>query len=246
MLERLRGLVIIVNTLIPIVLLAAVATAFLYWKDGVAARWDRVEPRLVAIRDTADASVLLVQQTTTSVTAKLTRAADSLDKVATTFGTAAATVKPTLDAMEKVTVPGLRVETTRKAICGVEAIRKKKVVYKKCWPHVEATAAPLGLAVAKPFRDVYAAMATAAQPLADIRAALGELGVLKQLPDKATEAQAALRIVAEEALALAGPVGAVLQTAGYVALFLLVWYGLQFGARSIARIGEGWRLMAGR
>ena len=88
-------------------------------------------------------------------------------------------------------------------------------------------------------------MATAAQPLTDVKLALDELGVLGQLPEKAEQAQAALGIVATEALRLADPLGAILEACGYIAIFLLVWFGVQFVVRGAGQLRDGFRLLAG-
>lgn len=243
MLVRLQGLVIIVNTLIPAILLVSIVGAFLYWKDTVAARWAVVEPQLEEIRNTADASLLLVQGTAGRVTERLSKAANGLDAVAVKFKAASATVEPTLLAIERVTVPGVEVGKVRRVICGVERIKKGKPVYKQCWPYVKRVQTPLGTAVAKPFRDVYTAMGVAAQPLKDMKAVLGEIGVLEALPEKAEAAQAAISVAVAELLKLAGPVAVVLQVLGYTALFLLIWYGLQYGVLALGRIATGWRML---
>ncbi len=245
MLMRLQGFVLIVNTLLPVVLLGGIAGAFLYGQGRLEAQWAIVEPELVALRDSAGASVVLVQATTDRVTGHLKKAGEGLDAVGKEFAKASATVAPTLTAIEKVTVPGLKVTTVQNALCGYER-KGRKLQQKSCWPHLEIVKSGLGVAVAKPFRDVYATMATAAQPLSDIKLALGELDALGALPGKAAEAQAAIGIVADEAIRLAGPIGAAFRVVGYVSIFLLVWFGVQYGVRGTARIREGWRMLLGK
>ncbi|NQU70619.1 MAG: hypothetical protein HQ514_08710, partial [Rhodospirillales bacterium] len=56
-------------------------------------------------------------------------------------------------------------------------------------------------------------------------------------------AQAAISIVASEAIRLAGPVGAVFRIVGYVSIFLLLWFGAQYGVRGVARVRDGWRML---
>ncbi|MDA0661751.1 MAG: hypothetical protein O3B08_02800 [Proteobacteria bacterium] len=242
MLIRLQGFVLIVNTLIPVLLLGGVASGFLYWKERVSAQWTIVEPELVAIRDSAGATVLLVQATTDRVTGHLKKAGVGLDAVGQAFANASETVAPTLREIEKVTVPGVRVTTVQNVLCGYER-KGRKVQQKSCWPHVQIVESKLGVAVAKPFRDVYAALATAATPLSDIKLALGELDALGALPGKAAEARAAISIVASETIRLAGPLGTIFTIVGYVSIFLLLWFGAQYGVRGTARLRAGCRML---
>jgi|GEM_PF-3895965 len=245
MLTRLQGLVMIVNTLLPLALLLGITVAFVSWKGVFEERWQTVEPQLVAIRDSANQSVILVQATADRVTTHLASAGEGLDAVGKEFAKAAVTVEPVLQTMEQITVPGLKVTTIHKAICGHQLKFGKKPKPINCWPQVTLTESRFGETLAKPFRDAYGVMATAAQPLTDVKLALDELGVLGQLPEKAEQAQAALGIVATEALRLADPLGAILEACGYIAIFLLVWFGVQFVVRGAGQLRDGFRLLAG-
>ncbi len=238
MLTRLTGLVLIGNTLIPALAAIAVAATFLHYKDDVERGWREIEGPLIVVRDSAEQSAETALDAASNAMAKLGLAMNGFEALGNELNAVHKTVEPTLSTIRGISLQSAEIRRWRHAkICpdvrGVPA----------CVPIVSTTEITLGADLAKPFYSVFNAMQSAAQPVLDLKAAMVELGIVDELSEEARRAQAALGIASRQAIAIAGPLGNMLVAIGYVAIFLLVWFALQFVVRGTAQVALGWRML---
>ena len=241
---RLNGLVMIVNTLLPAILLIAVAAVFLAYKGEVARGWQDARQSLEAIRDSAQGTIDKVDSAATRAANKLEAAMAGLEAVGGRFEKISQDANTALAPLDKLRVPKFSVGWDDKEKCvDTKLFGDKCIKWRE--PSVGTEWSNIGAAVKKPFTDAFDAMSAAAKPLGDLKAAAAELAVLKTLPQEAEKAQAQLAVVADRALAVAAPIGRILTVAGYIAVFLTLWLGFVYGLRGYSRLIEGWTLMTG-
>lgn len=236
MLIRLQGLVLIINTLIPAALLLAAAGLFLFFKSDVETAWTQdVRPQLTAIEKSAEQSIGLVEDAVSNASTKISSAAKGLDKVSKGFDAVGDAVAPTLKKLNGISVPTFKVGWRHEKFCGPKKF--------KCVPSVTPSNWAFGKEIAKPFNAAFGAMASAAKPLADMKDAIAELGVIEDISGEAAKAQKALGRLAATVLSLAKPIGTLFTAIGYIVIFLVVWFGFQYAVRGANHLRNGFRML---
>jgi hypothetical protein len=247
--QRLRGLVLIGNTLLPATLLISVASVFLYYKADVERGWAKTAAALDMIIAAADQIEGEVQGAVDKTKTDYTRAVENFKAVKEQFDQTYKDVSKPFDAVEALTMSTITVGKTSKTFTVPDPgnLNQRKTITISI-PTVDQKTSAVGRALIKPFKDAFGVVNAAAQPFSDLVTGVDDdLAVLlKEMPEEARKAQIQTAIIARQARSVATPLGNMLNAIGYIAIALIVWFALSYVTWAHEWLVRGWALLRGK
>jgi hypothetical protein len=247
--QRLRGLVLIGNTVLPAIFLISIAGVFLYYKNDVADGWKTTEKALDVIINAAAQTSGEIKVTVDKTKDDMDRAITHFKGIKKTFDETYKDVNKPFDAIAGVTVPTVTVGKKSKTFSVPDPdnlTRRKEITVSL--PTVKTGTSAVGKALVKPFRDAFGVVNAAVQPFSNLVTGIdNDLAVLlRKVPEEARKVQAQTAIIAEQARSVATPLGNMLNAIGYIAIALIFWFALSYVTWAHERLVRGWALLQGK
>jgi hypothetical protein len=246
--SKLRGILLIGNTLFPAVVVAIVAGMYMYYEDDVKNAWRNTEAALTQIVE----GVAIVQDDVEELVADTKEDADEaiahFRKVKKKFDDTYAKVEKPFATMSTLSVPTVTVGTRSKKYTVRDPITDSKVgKVTVTMPTIDTGSKALGAIIVQPFTDAFGVVKAAVDPLSNIVESVDQdIAMLqRKVPEEARKVQLQVAVVAQQVLSVAKPLGNIFEMVVYLIVVLVFWFALSYVSWAHERLVRGWMMLQG-
>jgi hypothetical protein len=243
-LTRIRGFVVVVNTLMPALLVAGVVLLAGLYAERMERGWADANVALASLADRASDSKRIVVDVVVRTDEQVARVVKRFEAVGATMNKIGDELSKPIDAIGSLSVPTFSLRMSDLHIDPPGPIPRFNAGPFR--PELSTGQFRFGDTIVAPFRQIVAALGELSGPLDDIGDVVSELERLKQLGPGFEAFQQEVGILAAQTLAFGREVASVLEVAVWIVAGLLAWFALAYVLWAHGRLQRGFAMMAGR